>query len=106
MTMTRQEVENNDLIMKPNIQSILENKEQYVIGTLILELASDIAEQLTERDCEIHNIACWVEDENDEMYFTDDARDIFNIYYDKLCDELDIFTSNIVNEYNNIMKNQ
>lgn len=93
-------------INKPNIQSILENKEQYSIGPLILELAGDIAEQLTERDCKITNTECWVEDENNELYFTDDAQDMFNIYYDELCNTLDIFSSNIINEYNNIMKNQ
>lgn len=93
-------------INKPNIQSILENKEQYSIGPLILELAGDIAEQLTERDCKIANTECWVEDENNDLYLTDDAQDMFDIYYEGLCDALDIFSSNIINEYNNIMKNQ
>ena len=89
---------------KLNIQSILENTEQHIIGSLILELASDIAEQLTEHECEMHNTVCWVEDEHNEMHFTDDAQDIFNIHYEKLCDDLNIFTNNIINEYNKIIK--
>ena len=90
---------------KLNIQSILENTKLYsIISSLILELASDTAEQLTELECEIHNTVCWVEDEHNEMHFTDDAQDIFNIHYEKLCDDLNIFTNNIINEYNKIIK--
>ncbi len=61
------------------------------INSTILEMASDFSETLTELECNINNITCYVsemEGETEILTFTEEAQDIFNIYYDKLVDEL------------------
>lgn len=65
----------------------LETAQDHNINSLIMEQASDIAEQLTELECQIHNIKCYIETENESSY-TEAAQDIFNIYYDQKVDEL------------------
>jgi hypothetical protein len=64
----------------------LNDKIDFYINTLILEKASDIAEKLTELECSVNNIECYntVNVDGIDVYpFTDEAQDIFNIYYDE-----------------------
>ena len=71
----------------------LETPKDFEVNSLIMEMASDNAEKLTEKDCELNGITCYVE-VDDEMSFTDKAQDIFNVYYDEQVDSL----YNLVNE--------
>lgn len=68
-------------------QDNLNTKADHSINTLILEQASDTAEKLTELECKLNNIECWVYGGGGQS-FTDEAQDIFNIYYDEQCEEL------------------
>ncbi len=63
------------------------NAKQCEINTLIMEYASDISEQLTELECKLNNIECYIIEDNISSY-TDEAQDIFNIYYDEHFDTL------------------
>jgi hypothetical protein len=65
----------------------LETAEDQEINSLIMEEASDIAEELTELECEVIGIDCYCGDDQ-ELMFTDEAQDIFNIHYDSKVDEL------------------
>ena len=66
----------------------LSRVEQCEVNALIMEHASDMAEQLTELECKLNNIECYVWDTDDISSFTDEAQDIFNIYYDDEFDKL------------------
>jgi hypothetical protein len=64
----------------------LNDKIDFEINSLILEQASDVAEKLTELECSVNNIECYNTvnvDGIDISSFTDEAQDIFNIYYDE-----------------------
>ena len=66
----------------------LSRVEQCEVNALIMEHASDTAEQLTELECKLNGIECYVWDTDDISSFTDEAQDIFNIYYDDEFDKL------------------
>lgn len=66
----------------------LSRVEQCEVNALIMEHASDMAEQLTELECKLNGIECYVWDNDNESSFTDEAQDIFNIYYDDEFDKL------------------
>jgi hypothetical protein len=68
-------------------QEELITAEQHHINSLIMEQASDTAEKLTELECEKNGIECWTGDEQ-EMMFTEQAQEIFDVYYDKQLNEL------------------
>ena len=60
--------------------------EDYEINSRIMEQASDVSEMLTEMDCKLNGIECYViemEDETEVSSYTEEAQDIFNIYYDE-----------------------
>ena len=64
----------------------LNDSVDFEINSLILEKASDIAEKLTELECSVNNIECYNTvnvDGIDISSFSDEAQDIFNIYYDE-----------------------
>jgi hypothetical protein len=64
----------------------LNDSVDFEINSLILEQASDVAEKLTELECSVNNIECYNTvnvDGIDISSFTDEAQDIFNIYYDE-----------------------
>ena len=65
----------------------LKTEVDYNIFSIVMVQASDVAEKLTELECELHGIPHEVEDENGFCY-TDEAQGIFNIYYDEQIDEL------------------
>lgn len=73
--------------MKKFEQGELDTSEQQEINSLILGQASETSEKLTELECKINNIPCWVETE-EESHFTEEAQNIFNVYYDQQCEEL------------------
>ena len=65
--------------------------EQHSANSIIMEVACDLAEALTEAECKEKNIEVLViEDEgtDDESNYTEDAQDIFNGYYDQKMDEV------------------
>jgi hypothetical protein len=68
-------------------QDRLETDEDHKVNSLILEQASDIAEKLTELECRLSGIDCWVHSGGGQS-FTDEAQDIFNVHYDEQVDEL------------------
>lgn len=72
-------------------QDELETDEQHHINSRILEQASDTAEKLTELECKLNGITCYVvemEGDTEVSSYTDEAQDIFNTYYDQQVDEL------------------
>lgn len=61
------------------------------INSLIMSQASDTAEKLTELECKLNGIECYVvemEDETEVSSYTEEAQDIFNNYYDVQMTEL------------------
>lgn len=72
-------------------QDELDTKLQNEINSCIMEQASDTAEKLTELECKVANIDCYVvEIDNgvDCSTYTEEAQDIFNIHYDQQVEEL------------------
>ena len=72
----------------------LETAEQHNVNSRILEQASDTAEKLTELECKLNDITCYVtemEGETEVSSYTEEAQDIFNIFYDEQVDELYAF---------------
>ena len=69
----------------------LETAEQQNINSLIMEVASDFSEKLTELECKLNGIECYVveiEGETEVSSYTEEAQDIFNTYYDEQKTEL------------------
>lgn len=69
----------------------LETTEQHNINSLIMEQASDTAEKLTELDCKLNGIQCYVteiEGDTEVSCYTEEAQDIYDIYYDEQKTEL------------------
>jgi hypothetical protein len=69
----------------------LNTNEQHEINSRIMEQASDTAEKLTELECELNGVACYVIEVIDGVEhstYTEDGQDIFNQYYDEQMDEL------------------
>ena len=61
------------------------------INSLIMSQASDIAEKLTELECKLAGIECYVvemEGDTQVQSYTEEAQDIFNIHYDEHVTEL------------------
>lgn len=72
-------------------ENVLETAEQHQIHSAIMSQASDIAEKLTELECKLNGIECYVvemEGETEVTSYTDEAQDIFNIHYDEQMTEL------------------
>jgi len=64
----------------------LNTPSEHYINSLIMEQASEIAEKLTELECELNNIKCCViemEGDTETSYYTKDAQEIFDIHYDE-----------------------
>lgn len=73
------------------IEDDLETDEQFNINSLIMVQASDTAEKLTELECRLNGIECYVvemEGETEVTSYTEEAQDIFNVYYDEQKTEL------------------
>ncbi len=78
-------------IDKNFIEDELLTSEDDHINSLIMSQASDIAEKLTELECKVNGITCYVntiEGETVISSYTEEAQDIFNIYYDEQKTEL------------------
>lgn len=78
-------------------QDELVTAEQHHINSRIMEQASDTAEKLTELECKLNGITCYVvemEGDTEVSSYTEEAQDIFNIHYDQQVDEL----YNLLNE--------
>jgi len=60
----------------------LNTAEENNVNSIIMEKACDIAGEITEKECEIQGIECFIE-EDDETSYTEEAQDIFNEHYDK-----------------------
>ncbi len=78
-------------MIKQFIQGELHTKEDHVINSLIMGQADEIASQLTEFECKANNIQCYNETIEDGVIiqsFTDEAQDVFDVYYDQYTAEL------------------
>ena len=73
------------------------NVKQDEMNSLIMDYTSDFAEILTEKECIINNIDCWLNDGVNEPCFSEEAQDIFNYHYDE-------FTENIYKLINEAIK--
>jgi hypothetical protein len=72
-------------------QDELVTREQHIINSRIMEVASDVSEKLTELECKLNGIQCYVvemEGETEVSSYTEEAQEIFNIHYDQQMDEL------------------
>jgi len=69
----------------------LETTKDFNVNSKVLEQASDTAEKLTELECKLNGITCYViemEGGVEIQSYTEEAQDIFNIHYDDQVDEL------------------
>lgn len=76
---------------KQFIEGEINTGEEQYINSLIMEKADDIATSLTELECKLNGIKCYDETiENGVTIesFTEEAQDIFDVYYDKYTSEL------------------
>jgi hypothetical protein len=72
-------------------EALIVTLEHDKINSTILEQASDTAEKLTELDCVNNNITCYIvkwENEIQHITYTEEAQDMFNVYYDVQVEEL------------------
>jgi len=76
---------------KQFIQGEVHTGEDQFINSSIMSQAADIAERLTELECKLNGIECYVEEMEGNtvvMSYTEEAQDIFNVYYDQYTTEL------------------
>ncbi len=69
----------------------LNTKEEHEINSLIMSQASDIAEKLVELECKFNNVKCYIvetEGNVECLRYTEEAQDMFDIYYDEQKTEL------------------
>lgn len=82
-------------MIKKFIEGEFNTKEDDLINSLIMEKADDIAYNLTQLECVLNNIKCFnttLEGDTEVMTFTEEAQDIFDVYYDQYKTELyDLF---------------
>lgn len=69
------------------IQGELDTPEQHNANSIIMEIACDLASELTESECKKKKIKCLNRTEQ-EVNYTDKAQDIFNRIYDEKMDEV------------------
>jgi len=69
------------------IQGELDTPAQHNANSIIMEIACDLASELTEAECEKQKIKCLKRTEQ-EVNYTDKAQDIFNRIYDEKMDEV------------------
>jgi hypothetical protein len=73
------------------IEGEFNTPEDDLINSLIMEQASDTAEKLTELECKLLGIECYkveIEDDTEVSSYTEEAQDIFDVYYDEQKTEL------------------
>jgi hypothetical protein len=76
---------------KQFIQGEINTYSEQHINSLIMEKADDIATRITELECNLNSIRCYVESVEDGVVihtFTEEAQDIFDVYYDQYTEEL------------------
>ena len=76
---------------KQFIEGEVHTGEDQFINSSIMEQASDIAEKLTELECKLKGIECYVsemEGLTEVLSYTEEAQDIFDVYYDQYMSEL------------------
>ena len=76
---------------KQFIEDELNTGEDQYINSLIMGKADDIATRITELECNLNSIRCYdMLSENDVIIytFTEEAQDIFDVYYDQYKTEL------------------
>jgi hypothetical protein len=82
-------------MMKKFIEGEINTKKYDLINSLIMEKADDIASNLTQLECTMNNIKCFnttLEGDSEVMTLTEEAQDIFDVYYDQYTTELyDLF---------------
>ncbi len=66
-------------------------REEEAINVTIISQACDTAEVLTELECKVAGIECYVsemEGETECLSYTEEAQDIFNVHYDEQTTQL------------------
>lgn len=71
----------------------INNDEESGINSTIMEQAGEIADKLTELECKILGVECYIveldEQSKTEIYsFTEEAQKIFDVYYDEQMSQL------------------
>jgi hypothetical protein len=71
-------------------QDDLNTPEQHSANSIIMEVACELAEVLTEEECKKNGIKIFndEEDEEEATSYTDESQDIFNSHYDVKMDEV------------------
>lgn len=58
-------------------------------NSLLLELADDIATELTKLECRVEGVECYIKDKTENSFmFTKDAEKTFEFYYDDYSEKL------------------
>lgn len=75
------------------IEGDLNTHEDHHINSSIMVQASDTAEKLTELECKLNGITCWITERDGlgdaiTSRFSEEAQDIFDEYYDEQMTEL------------------
>jgi hypothetical protein len=76
---------------KKFIEGEVHTGEDQFINSSIMSQAADIAEKLTELECKLQGIECYVsemEGLTEVLSYTEEAQDIFDVYYDQYMTEL------------------
>lgn len=75
------------------IEGELNTHEDHHINSSIIEQACDTAEKLTELECELNGLICWITErdglsDTEVSRFSEEAQDIFDVHYDEQKTEL------------------
>jgi len=82
--------------MKTFKQGEQNTNEEHNVNSLIVEMASEMASETTERFFNLMGIKLEQEDESGDTRYTDDAQDFFNEEYDRQMDLLYAFTNDLM----------
>jgi hypothetical protein len=73
-------------------QDDINTDEQHSANSIIMEIACDMAQALTEEECKESDIEVYLieneGEEDEESSYTEEAQDIFNEHYDQKMDEV------------------
>ena len=82
--------------MKTFKQGEQNTNEEHKVNSLIMEIASEMASETTERFFNLMGIKLEQQDENGDTRYTEDAQDFFNDEYDRQMDLLYSFTNDLM----------
>lgn len=81
----------------------LETNLDFTVNSLVLEMADEIATDLTEQECENMGIPCWndgdgnpADEDTENVVMAEQALDIYNVHYDRYTEQLYKMANRIV----------